>query len=120
MKFTLRAALLGIAITLSGCTSLVENFVTGGPLIRPGEPTGVIQVVNRTGYTLTSVLLAPCSAPSYGLNRLPSGARIAPGRSYTFRVSAGCWAVLAGLAGQEARQDLQIRAGGGMIYTVTG
>lgn len=120
MKPTLRVALMCIAITLSGCSSFVDDFVTGGPLIRPGEPTGVIQVVNRSGYSLTSILLAPCSASSYGLNRLPSGVRVAPGQSYTFRVSAGCWAVLAGLAGQDARRDLQVRAGGGVVYTVTG
>lgn len=120
MKLTLPAALMAITLILSGCTSFVDDFVTGGPLIRPGEPTGTIQVVNRSGYTLTSILLAPCSASSYGLNRLPSGARVAPGRSYTFRVSAGCWAVLAGLAGQDARRDLQVRAGGGVVYTVTG
>ncbi len=120
MKRALQAALMGIALTLGGCSSVVDNFVTGGPLVRQGEQTGVIQVVNRSGYALTSVLLARCSAPSYGLNRLPDGVRIQPGQSYTFRVGAGCWAVLAGLAGHEARQDLQVRAGGGMIYTVTG
>lgn len=120
MKRALQAALIGAALALGGCTSFVDNFVTGGPLVRPGEPTGVIQVVNRSGYSLTSVLLAPCSASSYGLNRLPSGVRVGPGQSYTFRVSAGCWAVLAGLAGHEARQDMQVRAGGGVVYTVTG
>ncbi|WP_417477495.1 hypothetical protein [Maricaulis sp.] len=120
MKHTLRAALVGIAITMSGCSSVVDNFVTGGPLVRSGEQTGVIQVVNRSGYSLTSVLLARCSAPSYGLNRLPDGVRIAPGQTYTFRVGADCWAVLAGLAGHEARRDMHVRAGSGVVYTVTG
>tara|TARA_R110002072_G_scaffold260612_2_gene419058 strand:+ start:1784 stop:2146 length:363 start_codon:yes stop_codon:yes gene_type:complete len=120
MKLALRAALVGIGLSMSGCSSVVDNFVTGGPLVRAGEQTGVIQVVNRSGYSLTSVLLARCSAPSYGLNRLPDGVRIAPGQSYSFRVGAGCWAVLAGLAGQDARRDMNVRAGGGVIYTVNG
>ncbi|WP_339740401.1 hypothetical protein [uncultured Maricaulis sp.] len=120
MRLALPALLLSATLALSGCTSVVDNFVTGGPLVRPGDTTGIIQVVNRSGYTLTSVLLSRCSAPSYGLNRLPSGVSIRPGQSYTFRVSAECWSVLAGLAGHDARQNLHVRSGGGVVYTVTG
>ncbi|MCF8505917.1 MAG: hypothetical protein K9G59_13485 [Caulobacter sp.] len=40
----LTLALSTAAALLSGCAGMI----TGGPLIRPGEPTGVISVVNQT------------------------------------------------------------------------
>ncbi|MGY6627088.1 MAG: hypothetical protein ACXIVL_01095 [Oceanicaulis sp.] len=84
---------LALAVMLvAGC----ESMITGGPLIRPGEPTGVIEVVNNSGRTLNAVLISNCSASTYGLNRLPSGVVIPHGRSYSFPVSAGCWDVNAG------------------------
>ena len=39
----LTLALSTAAALLSGCAGMI----TGGPLIRPGEPTGVISVVNQ-------------------------------------------------------------------------
>ncbi|MCC5996169.1 MAG: hypothetical protein JJU18_07355 [Oceanicaulis sp.] len=90
---TVKMMILAVAVTLvAGC----ESMITGGPLIRPGEPTGVIEVVNNSGRTLNAVLISNCSASTYGLNRLPSGVVIPHGRSYAFPVSAGCWDVNAG------------------------
>jgi len=67
------------------------------------------------------VLISNCNASTYGLNRLPDGVTIPPGRSYDFKVSAGCWDVDAGAYGVgEARQRLNVRAGGLMRYSVTG
>lgn len=110
-------AMLG-ALATASCASMI----TGGPLIREGEPTGIIQVVNGSSATVTTVLISDCSASTYGLNRLPSGVTIPPGRSYTFRVSAGCWDVDAGYGWgtgyAEARQRMNVRAGGGVRYTV--
>ena len=84
---------LALAVTLvAGC----ESLITGGPLIRPGEPTGVIEVVNNSGRVINAVAISNCSASTYGLNRLPSGVVIPHGRSHTFTVSAGCWDVNAG------------------------
>jgi hypothetical protein len=104
------------ALILTAC----ESMITGGPLIRPGEPTGVIEVANQTGGVIDVVLISECGASTYGLNRLPSGASIAPGRSYRFTVSAGCWDVDAGSIGKgEARQRMQVAAGGGVRYSVT-
>lgn len=110
-------AVLVVLLAVGGCLSLV----TGGPLVREGEPTGYIEVVNRSNVPIEAVLISACSASSYGLNRLPRGVSIGRGRSYTFRVSAGCWDVDAGTVGAgEARQRLSVAAGRTTRYTVTG
>jgi hypothetical protein len=101
---------------LAGCAGMIS----GGPLIRPGEPTGVIQVANGSGYNVNVVLISACNVSTYGLNRLPSGTGIPPGGSYNFTVSAGCWDVSAGSTGGavEARQRMNIAPNGGVRYTV--
>jgi hypothetical protein len=111
---------MGVAIAAALLLSACASMVTGGPLIRPGEPTGVIQVANAAGYPVNVVLISACNVSTYGLNRLPSGTAIMPGQAYSFEVSAGCWDVAAGStnAGTEARQRMQIQAGGGVRYTV--
>jgi hypothetical protein len=118
MKKAIRWSLAALAVlAIAGCASMV----TGGPLIRPGEPTGTIRVSNGSPYLVDVVLISACSASTYGLNRLPSGTAIPPGRSYDFTVSAGCWDVGAGSVsggGQQAYQRMQINAGGGVNYTV--
>ncbi|HEX8386793.1 MAG TPA: hypothetical protein VF576_11450 [Rubricoccaceae bacterium] len=112
----MRALALSLVLaTLSGCAGLL----TGGPLIRnAGDPTGVIVVANESNETVTSVLVSHCSVSSYGLNRLPRGTEIGPGQAYEFTVSAGCWDVLAGNGGAEARQRMDVPAGSGVRYTV--
>lgn len=114
-RFFTAALAIACAVSLSACASMI----TGGPLIRPGEPTGVIVVQNGSSHNVDAVLISDCSASTYGLNRLPSGMSIPPGGSYTFTVSAGCWDVDAGsFTGGEARQRMQIAPGGGVRYTV--
>ena len=114
----LRYAVLAIASTVA--LSACESMITGGPLIRPGEPTGAIEVANSSSNTIHHVAISDCDASTYGLNRLPDGAEIPPGRSYRFTVSAGCWDVDAGSLGVgEARQRMQVGPGGGVRYTVT-
>jgi hypothetical protein len=94
-------------------------MITGGELIRPSEPTGIIRVVNATGGNIDVVSISNCNASTYGLNRLPEGTVIPPGSSYDFTVSAGCWDVDAGSVGVgEARQRMQVEAYGGVEYTV--
>lgn len=108
---------LCLALLLTGCASLI----TGGPLVRPGEPTGTLVVVNGSASTIVDVvLISDCNASSYGLNRLPSGTRIYPGQSFKFRLSAGCWDVNVGstYGHQEAAQRLSIRPNAVMQYTV--
>lgn len=109
MKAILRGALaLTSLVALSGCGDLV----TGGPLIRPGEPLGQIRVVNGTGDQLHAVLISACSASTYGLNRLPSGMAIPTGGAYSFTVSSGCWDVAAGtFAVGDARGRIQVNPG---------
>ena len=117
MMNILRVALAAAcAIAVSSCAGMI----TGGPLLRPGEPTGIIQVANGSGYNVNVVLISACNVSTYGLNRLPSGMGIPPGNSYDFQVSAGCWDVSAGsTSGQvEARQRMNIPAGGGVRYIV--
>jgi hypothetical protein len=116
-KFVRGLAVVMAFVALAGCASMV----TGGPLIRPGEPTGTIRVSNGSGYMVDVVLISACSASTYGLNRLPSGMAIPPGNSYDFTVSAGCWDVGAGSVsggGQQAYERMNIPAGGGMNYIV--
>jgi hypothetical protein len=117
MKSFIRGAVLALcALSVASCASMV----TGGPLIRPGEPTGVIIVQNGSPYPVNAVLISACSVSTYGLNRLPGGTAIPSGGAYTFEVSAGCWDVSAGsTSGQvEARQRMNVAAGGGVRYTV--
>ncbi len=114
-RLIVTSALIGAALATSACASLV----TGGPLLRPGEATGEIVVINATRNPVHAVLISDCGASTYGLNRLPSGLAIAPGGRYAFTVSAGCWDVDAGTLGVgEARQRMQVPAGGGVNYTV--
>ncbi len=89
----MRMALAGAAVLM---TAACAGMITGGPLIREGEPIGAIDVVNGSGAYVNVVLISACSASTYGLNRLPEGTGIPPGGSYRFTVSAGCWDVGAG------------------------
>ena len=116
-KHQTRLLAVVLAAALAGCSA---DLLTGGPLVRPGEPTGFIQVVNDTSTTFPAVLISSCDAGTYGLNRLPDGVSIPPGGSYTFTVSAGCWDVDAGDGYAEARKRMQVPAGGGVEYHVTG
>lgn len=116
MKTLMRSAIaLASLVALSGCADLV----TGGPLIRPGEPLAQIQIVNTSIDPLHAVLLSDCSASTYGLNRLPSGMAIRPGGVYSFTVSAGCWDVMAGTIGvSDGVKRIQVPAGTVQIVQV--
>ena len=116
----LRFARIALALSAAGLLTACAGMITGGDLIRPGEPTGGIAVYNQTRQPIGVVLISACSASTYGLNRLPSGVSIPQGRSYTFEVSAGCWDVDAGAIGVgEARQRMSVSAGSVTRYTVT-
>lgn len=105
-----------VAAALAACSG---DLITGGPLVRPGEPTGVINVINDTPISVPSILISDCDVGSYGLDRLPDGVWLDPGESYSFTVSAGCWDVLVGNGYREARKRLHVSAGGGVNYRVT-
>lgn len=107
-------ALTGL-VALSGCGDLV----TGGPLIRPGEPLASIQIVNGTNDQLHAVLMSDCSASTYGLNRLPSGMAIPSGGAYSFTVSAGCWDIAGGTIGVgDARGRIRVSPGQTFRFTI--
>lgn len=118
MKTILRSAVaLASLAVLAGCSGLI----TGGDLIRSGEATGTIEVVNDTGGTLDVVLISSCDASTYGLDRLGDIEVIPPGGVRPFTVSAGCWDVDAGAFGVgEARQRMTVAPGGITRYTVEG
>lgn len=110
MRLSFRCAVALVAVVaLGGCGS---DLVTGGPLVRPGEPLAAIRVINATGDQLHAVLISDCSASTYGLNRLPSGMAIPAGGAYDFTVSAGCWDVAGGTFGVgDARGRLRVGPG---------
>jgi hypothetical protein len=118
MKTMLRgAAALACLSVLAACSSLI----TGGDLIRPGEATGTIEVINNTGGNLDVVLISECNASTYGLDRMGDTEVIPPGGARAFTVSAGCWDVDAGAFGVgEARQRMTVAPGGITQYTVNG
>jgi hypothetical protein len=103
----LQVAFAGVAVLVTASCS--SDMVTGGPLIREGEPTGIIEVANGSGGDINVVLISDCGASTYGLDRL-GDASIPPGGSYRFTVSAGCWDVSAGSTGAmtEGRQRLNV------------
>lgn len=95
LRILISAAILSLPIV--GCAGMI----TGGDLIRPGEATGIIEVVNDYRYPQTVVLISTCNASTYGLNRLNNGERIAAnGGRRRFTVSVGCWDIGAGIVGQ--------------------
>lgn len=111
------AAAAACLVTLAACSS--DAWITGGELIRPGEPTGTITVINQTSRVVDVILVSECNASTYGLNRLPGGVSLGTGDSYNFTVSSGCWDVDAGSIGYgEARQRLNVAPGGITQYTV--
>ena len=116
------AAMLFV-VPLAACSG--DAWITGGDLIRPGEPTGTITVINDTSRYFDAVMISDCNVSTYGIDRLPDGVNIGPGQSYSFTVSAGCWDVDAFSSGSggnygEARQRMTVRAGGIVQYTVSG
>ena len=117
MQFLFRGGLVLAGVALLGACS---SMITGGDLIRPGEATGTIEVINQTSNVVDVVLISECDASTYGLDRLPDTVVIPTGSSYQFTVSAGCWDVDAGSFGiGEARQRMSVAAGGITSYTVT-
>ena len=109
------ATALACMAVLTACSSLI----TGGDLIRSGEATGTIEVVNNTGGVLDVVLISECGASTYGLDRMGDTEVIPNGGSRAFTVSAGCWDVDAGAFGVgEARQRMTVDPGGITQYTV--
>lgn len=114
MSTYLRFGALALTLAVAGCS------VTGGDLIRPGEPTATLIVDNASGGWIDAVVISDCDNFTYGLNRLGQGESIPPGGEASFTLSAGCWDVGAGeYAGGEAYDRMVLTAGMIMTYTVT-
>lgn len=105
------AALMSAAV--AGCS------VSGGDLIRPGEPTATLIVINGSYRYLDAVVISDCDNFTYGFNRLANGDSIAPGDARSFTLSAGCWDVGGGsFSGGEAYERMTLTPGMIMRYTI--
>lgn len=103
-----------LAVIVAGCS------VTGGDLIRPGEPTATLIVVNGSYGYLDAIVISDCDNFTYGFNRLSDGDSIAPGEARSFTLSAGCWDVGGGeFAGGEAYERMTLAAGSVTRFTIT-
>ena len=101
------------AVALAGCS------VTGGDLIRPGEPTANLIVINGSYGYLDAIVISDCDNFTYGLNRLAAGDSVAPGQARSFTLSAGCWDVSTNdYGGGEARKRMTLNPGDVMRYSV--
>jgi hypothetical protein len=112
-KFMALGLAAATAITLAGCS------VTGGDLIRPGQPTATLIIVNGSYAHLDAVVISDCNNFTYGFNRLADGDSIPPGGARSFTLSAGCWDVGGGqFGGGEAYERMTLSAGDVMRYTL--
>ncbi len=57
LKFIRAAAVVLAVAAVTGCAGMI----TGGPLIRPGEPTGAVRVSNGSRYMVDVVLISACN-----------------------------------------------------------
>lgn len=113
-KFLALGLATSMAVAMAGCS------VTGGDLIRPGEATGTLIIVNGSYGYLDAIVISDCDNFTYGFNRLSDGDSIPPGEARSFTLSAGCWDVGGGeFAGGEAYQRMTIAAGGVTRLTIT-
>ena len=97
--------LFGLVLALTACGA--------GPLLRPGEPVGVLEIINNSEIAIGTVLLVDCDGSTYGDDRLPDDFVIEHGKSYKFNVSAGCWSILAySVRGAEVRGQSIVNAKG--------
>ena len=116
MKMFVKGALaLSLLAATSGCASLI----TGGDLIREGQPMARFVFENRSdGQPFDTILISTCDASSYGLDRLPNGVTINPGQSYSWDVSAGCYDVMAGMVGQGQTPGEKINIPAGRTFVL--
>lgn len=116
MKNCLKGAL---ALTLLAATSGCASLITGGDLVREGQPMARFIFENRSsGQPFDTILISTCDASSYGLDRLPNGVTINPGESYTWDVSAGCYDVMAGMVGQGQTPGEKINIPAGRTFVL--
>ena len=103
------------ACALAGC----ESLITGGDLIREGEPTGTLVFENTSSQPIDTILISTCAASSYGLDRLPNGVTVYPGQSFEWTVSGGCYDVMAGAWGVGSTPGKRINVPAGRRFVLT-
>lgn len=116
MKTYLKGALsLSLLAATSGCASLI----TGGDLVREGEPMARLVFQNQSnGQAFDTILISTCDASSYGLDRLPNGVTVNPGQSYSWDISAGCYDVMAGNVGDGSTPGERINIPAGRTFVL--
>ena len=116
MKTIVKGALaLSLLAATSGCASLI----TGGDLVREGQPMARFVFENRSnGQPFDTILISTCDASSYGLDRLPNGVTVNPGQSYSWHVSAGCYDVMAGNVGDGSTPGERINIPAGRTFVL--
>lgn len=111
--------LLGLGLAAAMATAIAGCSVSGGDLIRPGQPTATLIIINDTLGYLDAIVISDCNNFTYGFNRLADGDSIPPGGARSFTLSAGCWDVGGGeYAGVEAYKRMTLNAGDVMRYTI--
>lgn len=117
-----RVKLAGAVVLASLSLASCESLITGGDLIREGEPMARFTFENRSrDQPFDTILISTCEASSYGLDRLPNGVVIRPGQSYTWDVSAGCYDTMAGNVGDgSTRKRINIPPGTHFTLFYTG
>ena len=107
--------------TMVGALALLSGCISGGELVRPGEPAGMLNLINASGNTLTVVTISECAAASHGFTRLDSGETIRPGASRRWAVSQGCYDVQAGfpISGGFSASDSRIQIGAERVFNLT-
>ena len=116
MKMLVKGAL---ALSFLTATSACASLITGGDLVREGEPAARFVFENRSdGQAFDTILISTCDASSYGLDRLPDGVTVMPGQSYSWDVSAGCYDVMAGNVGDGSTPGEQINIPAGRTFVL--
>lgn len=111
--------ILALGVVAAATLALAGCSITGGDLIRPGEPTATLIIINGSYGYLDAVVISECDNFTYGFNRLADGDSIPPGGARSFTLSAGCWDVGGGqFGGGEAYERMTLSPGDVMRYTL--
>lgn len=113
------AVLLALSsLALTGCFSMNRGGGGGGGYSGGGGQTELV-LVNNTRAPIYYVYVSPCSSSSWGADQLGSNV-VMPGRTWTFRMSPGCYDMKAvDRDGREAEERNVQVSGSGKRWTLS-